>query len=417
MSNKPANFKWNYACHALDGTFYSAAMALVATETVLPPIIESLGGPTWMIAIIPQSFLMGFMFTTLFLAHWVEQQKRLKGPVLLFGILQRLPYLIAGLTLWFFGLHHPKLTSYVVGLTPLMSGVYFGLMMTGWSELVSRTIPANRRASNMALRNLSGACLAIAGGFLIKQTLEQFPGPQGYACLHFASFGLMVISFYFVSRIKEQEHTPPTEDEALSFKENIRSLPDILRKDKSFRHYVLSRILGSGMWVGVPYFSLHVLEITERPESYLGLLVSAQMAGSFVGNFAGGAAGDLKGGRLVLIMARACYLSSFSLIALSTTMPSFLVAFFLFGAAISLNIIGHSTLMLELPPQNKRPTYVGLAAFLNAPPMLIAGFVAWGLHSYLDSIAPLIWISCVFVAMSLYHLLQIEEPRLHTAGS
>ena len=403
--------KWNYFCHMLDGGLYMGGLACVAGESILPPLVQSLGGPTWLIAMLPQINMLGFLLPTLLLAHWVERQAHLKPAVLLFGIPQRLPVLASGLALLYWGTSNPLLTAFIVGLSPFISGLWFGLMMTGWTELVSRTIPAERRSSMIAARNLIGACLAMGAGWAIKIILEEFPGPKGYAYLHFMAFSLMVVSWLILTRIRETPYTRESDEEGSTFWSNLTSAPALLKTDRHFKHYVLSRVFGSGMWIGMPFVTIHILDITGRPLSFLGLLVTVQMAGNFFGNLVGGYIGDTRGGRLVLLTSRTCFISSYALIALVSQPVWFLVAFFLLGAGLTQNMIGHSTLMLELPPESKRPTYVGLASFMNAPPLVLSGLLSWQLKDYFSTIAPLLWISVGFICISFYHIYRICEPR------
>ena len=47
------HLKRNYLVHCADGGLWMGAMAFVAADTIMPSLVRSLGGPTWLIALTP----------------------------------------------------------------------------------------------------------------------------------------------------------------------------------------------------------------------------------------------------------------------------------------------------------------------------------------------------------------------------
>ncbi|HEY1081569.1 MAG TPA: hypothetical protein VGE29_04865, partial [Prosthecobacter sp.] len=43
----------NFICHCLEGGLYMGGTAFLAPETVLPKMVETLGGQAWIIAMMP----------------------------------------------------------------------------------------------------------------------------------------------------------------------------------------------------------------------------------------------------------------------------------------------------------------------------------------------------------------------------
>ncbi len=105
----------NYLALAFDGGFYAAGTAFVAFESVLPTLIEELGGPNWLVALAPTLNQYGFFILPMFTAHWYERLTRFKPTVAWISVPQRMPPLVVGLAL-------------VVGLLVLRSYVYVPLL-------------------------------------------------------------------------------------------------------------------------------------------------------------------------------------------------------------------------------------------------------------------------------------------------
>ena len=122
-SHTMLNFRRNYAAHAVEGGFYMAGLTFVAYETILPPIIKTLGGPVWLISLAPALATIGFAIPPLFTAHLLEPLTR-KMPVVAWnGLFIRGPFLIAALCLFFLADSHPVLTLAAVALAPFLNGL------------------------------------------------------------------------------------------------------------------------------------------------------------------------------------------------------------------------------------------------------------------------------------------------------
>lgn len=126
----------NFVCHVLEGGLYMGGTAFLAPESVLPKMVQSLGGLPWVIAVMPVLLPAAFAVMGLFIAPVVERLTRFKPWVLGFGLLQRLPYLITGLIL----LRVEDLDGWLlplVVLTPLVSGLIGGVTVVAWMEMVT----------------------------------------------------------------------------------------------------------------------------------------------------------------------------------------------------------------------------------------------------------------------------------------
>ncbi|MCG3199457.1 MAG: MFS transporter [Candidatus Omnitrophica bacterium] len=405
------NFRWNYALHSIEGGFYMGGIAFVAPNTVLPPMVESLGGPPWLVALMPIMMTLGFVWPPLFTAHRIEERRRVKPPLLLSGVFQRLPYLITGLFLVFLSSRHPTGALVSVALAPFVSGMIGGLTMTAWLELVAKTIPEHRRSSVWAYRYILSSLVGIGAGWVIAEVLERHPGAVGYGLLHLMAFALVAVSYILFAMVRENNPPHPVE-EAPPLLENLRAIPGLIAEDPRLRHYLVARALLHGIFILTPFLSIHALHVLNRPESYLGRLVTAQMIGGIAGNLVAGFLGDRRGGKIAMELSGGIFLAIAVWCAFARTEWEFLGIMFLFGVGFFANQIGITTLGIEISPPRRRATYLAMMATLTMPTMLLASWGSSRLWTWSgESMTSLAVPTALAMIAAMIFTRWIEEPR------
>jgi MFS family permease len=421
----------NYVLFSMEGGFFVGGIAFVSPEVVLPTIVHSLGGADEIISYLPTLMFIGFTLTPLFSAPIIENFDRMKPFTIAVGVFQRLPYLLAAIVLLLFGAQHPGVALAFVLAAPFLSGFIGGVSGPAWMTLQSRVIVPERRASANGLRNIIGALLGVAVGFLVDIILREIPGTNGYAVLHAGAFGLMVISLLLFSGIHE-EPRPVMKRTRRTVLESLGALPEIIRHDHHYSLYLLSSLLFNGMFVLVPFLAIDAQAATGRGESFAGQLVVAQMMGNIAGNALFSVLGDRWGGKSVLIACRFAFLALVAAVLLvpkqndvswqlpllglttleiSPTDVVFLCAFFLLGTVIAGRAVGSPTLMMELAPLDRTATYFSLAAAATLVGLLSAGTIAALLREHIGGLAPLAIGGFILVFASLIVMFFIKEPR------
>ncbi len=410
-------FSWrNYLAHSIEGGMYVAGLAFLAAETVMPAMVKSLGGPNWLVSLMPMMTALGFSWLPLFTAHRVERLAWVKPFVMKTGIFQRLPFLVAGLALLLFADRLPNLVLYTVAFAPFASGAVGGISYSAWLELISKTIPEKRRASSWAIRFVISGAFGIIAGVVIKSTLERYPGPRGYAFLHLITFGFLALSYMIFLLIREELPSRRTSNRR-KLSENLISIPALLREQPALAFFAGSRLMSYGIFITVPFLSIHALETLNKPESFLGILVTAQMIGAICGNFLAGHIGDRIGGKLVLIIALASFVASSLGAAVNTGEWGFLGLFFVFGTGFYMNMVGDFTVSLELCAPERRPTYLSFLATIKFFGMLMAAGLSTLVRELFGALQPAAMLSAAFLTVSFVLLLKVPEPRKQGAAA
>lgn len=401
----------NYTAHSIEGGLYMGGMRFIAAETVAPAMIASLAGPDWLIASIPMLSMLGYILPQILMAHRIQGMARHMPLVTTIGVFQRLPFLLAGLILLLAGGHRiPALAA--VALAPLVSGLVAGFGVNAWQELVAKTIPAARRSSLFAVRNVIAASVGLGAGGMVAAVLGHNPGTIGFGMLHLITFGFLFLSFAVFLFVRETPYPHPPVRRANSLWGNLKLMPALLRNDRRFRNYLVADACMAGIYIMMPFLCIHARDVLKQPESYLGFLLMVHTIGSIAGNLVGGALGDRFGGKLMIVLSQAAFLVIGAWGILASRSPEFLSLFFLLGAAQTWLSIGKQTVSLEISPQSHRANYLAILGAVNVPAVLLAwlvSYLAWhATHSFT-------WVAgltaaCVGVAALL--LSRIKEPRI-----
>jgi MFS family permease len=89
----------NYLAHSLEGGLFMGALSFVSASTLLPTVVRSLRGPDWLISMMPVMMAVGALLPPVFTAHVIDRLRRYMPLLLVTGVFQRVPYLLAGLAL------------------------------------------------------------------------------------------------------------------------------------------------------------------------------------------------------------------------------------------------------------------------------------------------------------------------------
>lgn len=407
----PPHLQRNFWMHCLEGGFYMAGLVFISLETVLPSFVEHLGGHSWLIAIMPVLLQATFNALGVFIAPLVERMHRFKPFVCTFGTLQRLPYLVAGLVMLLVPLDSRTLL-WVVMLTPLVSGLVGGIAVQAWMEMVTRMVPPSRRASGWAIRYQISNVIGLGAGVVVHQVLRHSPDAHGYAVLHLICFGFLMLSLTAQLFMIEPPDPHPLRLPRPSYANYLRSLPLLIGSHPHLVRFIFTRLTGTGYVMLVSFLSIHALNVTGAPESAKGQFVMAQMAGSILGSIFAARLGDHQGGRAAMLVARGLCVALCVALWFTQGFAAFLAAFFVLSFGLFTDRVGDLTLVAELCPYERRPTYQAALGFCNVLCLIAAtqlgGFIYWHTQNF----HAIIILSALFSLVSAAILWTIPEARM-----
>ena len=409
MSSHP-HLRRNFWMHCLEGGFYMSGLAYLAPETVLPVFVKELNGPDWLIALLPVILPAMFALPALAAGPYVEQLHRHHPFVCVVGVLQRLPYLLAGLLLLFAPQAAAAILPIII-LTPIVSGLVGGFASQAWMEMVTRMVPPHLRASGWAIRYVIQGVIGLSAGPVIHWMFTHHPGVVGYAWLHLICFAFLALSAFCQWTMKEAQGTNLLRLPRPPFRLYLRELPGLLARQPLLIRFILVRFTGTGYLMLVAFMSIHALTVTDRPTADAGHLLLAQMIGALIGNVFAGWWGNRHGGRVVLLFARVLSLGICLALPWVQSFTAFFIIFFVWGFGLYAERVGDLTFAAELCPHHRRPTYQAILSFCQALCLLAAVQCGALLYHAMNSFLALVALCGAFAVVSILVLLTIPEAR------
>ena len=409
-AHHPQVVRRNFICHWLEGGLYMGGTAFLQPETVMPKMVEQLGGRSAIIAIMPVLLPAAFALAGLFVSPLVERLGRFKPWVMTFGLLQRLPYLVTGLLLWFAADAGPWLLPVVV-LTPVASGLVGGMGMVAWMEMVTRMLPERIRPAGWAARYILQACIGMAAGAVIHQVLTHAPGQRGYALLHLIAFAFLLFSWVAQAFMREMPGAAAQHPDPGGYWRYLKGLPGLLTAQPRLLRLIAARFTGTGYLMMVSFLTIHALHTTGRPEADEGIFVSFQNVGTILGSMLAGWLGYHSGGKVLLILARSICVLLCAGVCLTHSFAGFSAAYFAFGFGLFLDRVGDLTLAAELCPPERRSTLQAVLGFCNVWSLLLATSLGGLVHAFSGSFYLVAMMAAAFSLLSILILRGIPEPR------
>jgi MFS family permease len=405
-----SNLRRNYLFHIGDGVFFFFAMTFISYEEIIPVFIQRLGGTNIVIALIPFIINLGTSLPSLFTANLVESVSRKKPYTLLFGMGQRLPWLVVGVASFFLSAGHPSLLIVIILAAVLIVNTSTGLVVPAWFDLVAKTVPMTARGRLFSIRAAVSYFLGIAGGALVKRILDTVAYPLNFSLLFIIAFVLLSVSLASVAMIREPNI--PVKRKRGRFADFLRRFPAILRDNPSFRYFAIARSLFLVALSSISFYAVFTLAKFDLDTSYTGIFIVITALTFVVVNPLLGLFADRFGHKTNFVIAAAALVVSNAVCILSGNLYIMFVIFFLAASAKSIKILSSLSMTAEFCADEDRPIFIAVSALFTAP----ASFAALALGYLADRFGYEILFAaalCFAFVSFLIFLFKVKEPRKH----
>lgn len=369
------------------GVFNGAAFRL-AEALIDPPLVL-----TWFVSQLTDSNLLaglvaplgnaGWFLPQIFVSAYIQRMRRKMPSYVLSAVIRAIGWLALAATVWV--VDDPRLllvAFFVLYATARLAGGLGGLT---FFDVVAKAIPAQRRGSFFAWRQLLGGLLGLGGGWVVKMILNHpaLPFPRGHALL-FALYWILIVpalaAFTFI-----REPPGAIVDEPVKLGEQLRRAGRALRGNRVYRRHLSARVALILAGIALPFYGIYAKDALGAPDGMVGVYVATRVGAQLLFNLSWGRLSDRLGNRQVM---RLLSLGS-GLTALLALILVGLVAllkprgvwlpylalplFFLDGAVRPAQILAGSNFLLELVPEVERPLYLGLSNTLLGVVVLLSG--------------------------------------------
>ncbi len=365
------NYRWNFVVNSLDGASFWFGTSFISNTIILPLYVSHFTSNPLLIGIIPFLATAGFLVPQLFVANAVERAPTKKFfPVNLGFFFQRLPIMLLAPAAYFLATSQPNLALISFFGLYAWYTIGSGLTIVGWQDMIAKIFPVEKRGRFFGITNFVGNGAGILGAVAVPLILAKFIFPYGYVIAFAVGAGLIFLSWVFLSLAREP--AVPNSKPPVSQLVYMRSLPDILRRDRNFRLYLLASIIFAMSGMATGFLAVYAAQTWRMTDAEAGGFTLAFQIGLAVVNLFFGFLADRKGHKLSLEISLALSVASLVLAIVAPSPWWFFPIFFLRGAVNAGTFISGTAIVYEFTEAENRPTYIGLANTIPG----IAGAIA-----------------------------------------
>ncbi len=402
------NYRWNFTFNLLDVASFWFGNSFISSATIVPLFVSKLSDNPLAIGIAAVIAQGGWYLPQLFTANLVERLPRRKPVVVNIGFFsERLPLFVIVLSAFV------AMRSLPWALVLFLSAFAWhsigaGVIATAWQDFIARCFPVKRRGRFFGISFFVGAGIgALAAGFS-AWLLDNFPFPMNFVYVFSIAAAGITISWVFLSLTREP--VQPVAAPRRSEREYWAELPQIIRRDINFRHFLAARLMMALGMMGSGFVTVSAVQQWQVADSTVGVYTILYLVGQTVGNLLFGFLADRYGHKLSLELSGLLALLAFGIAWLAPASSWYFVVFLLLGMNLGATIVSGILIVMEFCAPEKRPTYAGLTntgvgVISSLAPLVGAGLAGVG-YDWLFAFGCLV----NFGALLLMHF-WVKEPR------
>ncbi|MEH6565504.1 MAG: MFS transporter [Halopseudomonas sp.] len=352
----------NFFQQVLANTLTSLGDTLTNPKTTLAWLMGVVGAPVALIAWLVPLRESGSMLPQLFIASYIRRFSYRKGVWVLGSLLQAAALLAMGAAA---AVTTGALAGGLIILCLIVFSLARGLCSVASKDVIGKTVPKTRRGRLNGLSTTLSGWLALAFGVYCLIWPPADDEMLFYAALLVGAALLWVLAALVYRGIDEAPGA--TEGAGNGLREAIGRI-SLLRDDKPFRRFVITRALLLCSALSAPYYVVMAQDL-EAGFGMLGAFLVANGLASSLSAMVWGRMSD-KSSKQVLI--RAAFIASllgplvialhhFAVLPQALQAWLFPVAFFILGVAHSGVRVGRKTYVLDMAGGNKRTDYVAVS--------------------------------------------------------
>jgi MFS family permease len=415
----------SFALGVSNGAIYRLAEALIDPPLVLTWFVSQLTTSNLLAGLVTPLGNAGWFLPQIFVSARIQRMERKAPSYNLASVIRITAWFTLATTVWMVKAPHLLLVGFFSLYT--LARLAGGLGGLAFFDVVAKTIPARRRGSFFAWRQLVGGCLGLGGGWIVKTVLNHpaLPFPHGHAVLFALYCAVMIPALVAFSLVREPAGA--TIAQRVTVREQLQRAGRLLRKDRVYRRYLAAQMTLGLADITLPFYAIYAKSVLGAPDGMVGVYVTARIGAQLLFNLPWGRLSDRRGNRLVMRLLSlgngATVLLALALVGLiellspnagrlagGAWLPYLALPLFLLdGAVRPAYVLSGSNFLLELVSDAERPLYLGLSNTLMGVITLISGL--GGLVVDFFGFAGLFAVSLVLCLIMYVLAAGLPEPR------
>ena len=334
-------------------------ITIAEPSTILPLMVNYFGGSSMVVGLFATLLRGGAIVVQLFAAFKSQSYERMLPYLRRVFVFRFFSWFFIGVIINVFGNKYPNFTLFGIGLGLFGFSFSAGFGAIYFKDIVAKIFTHKFRGKTMAYRQFFSGLGGLISGAIAAIILEKYDAPYSFGYLFMLSSFIMALGYIAFATVDEpkKEDIPLKEN---SFKKFLKNSWIILKEDKDLQVQLSTFLFAYGYLLALPFIILHAKETIHLSGVAIGSLITTQMTGAMLSNFLWGSLSGRGYNKLTSIISILLHICAISLAFFSTNIYSYMVIFFLIGAATDGNRIASGNLILILAPPKLRPTYVAL---------------------------------------------------------
>jgi MFS family permease len=415
----PPHYRRNFAAFTVDYVFFSIALAFASPSSMLPAFVRQFTDSAPVIGLVSTIFNGCWLLPQVIIAQVVGRRMH-KKPFLLIGATGRIAFWIIAMGLWLGLGQHPSRMLILFFVCLGAFAVTDTLASVAWFDMMARAIPLKRRGQLMGIAQVISGLGGLGVGVAITVILSspRFPFPNNYALI-FTLASLALVPTVIAAALLREVPAGDAGSNGKRWGHNGWLSP--LRQDPAFRRLMVSQVLVGMISLATPFYVVHATDALNLSQAIVGSFVGAQqVAGVASGVLLGllsarrGPSPTIRVGSAVAIIG-----PLFALVAHiagdSVLSHAYPLVYVTLGVYSSSNMLGFYNYMMEIAPEDMRPTYIGLGNTIMGVLTLAPTVGGWVLES--TSYTVLFAITAVSVFAGFLLALRLGPAEQNTFGA
>ncbi|WFF40272.1 MFS transporter [Salinicola endophyticus] len=407
------------ACREQPGNFFRHLVAALGNKLadelsnarlILPWLMGAIGAPVWMVGLLVPIREAGALLPQLLIAGYIRLREIRKWVWVAGGVAQAVGAVLLGL-LALFGHGSWGGALVLIALTGLSLGR--GLSSVATKDVMGKTIAKQRRGTLMGWSASAAGALTLLVGIGLMLMGDR-PGTWALAVLLFAAALGWALNALCAAAIRE---APGATEGGANAWDSVKQGVSLLRRDRRFLHFNLSRALLLSSALALPYLALLGQQNSGTDLASLGILVLTSGVAGMIGGPIWGRLADRSSRRVMrnaAIGAALCCVAGAACVLLPeaarTSVWPYAVVYGLLMIAHAGIRLGRKTYVVDLSDSDTRALYVAFSNTFTGVLMLIVGLLLGVLAQWLGS-APLLLLLALLAlaaAGSAHALAEVE---------
>lgn len=380
----PKEIDRNFRLIVLNGVLYLSAETLMDPTLVLVAFMSQLTSSPLLLGLLVPIRDGAWALPQLWISNFIQRQNLKMRFYSKVSYIRILTWIMISATIFF--VQDESLLLVFFFIAYIISSLVTGLSGLPFLEMVSKTIPPDRRGELFAWRLGFGGMLGIGGSILVRYLISPnspFEFPYNYGVLSLIFCVVATIALILLNHIHEvpDEYIPPKR----KFGDQVRIATAEFRSNRSFRLLLISQGLMLTAGAAIPFFAVYLQQRLGGSSEWVGIYLAVMMASNLFSNILFGRisrklsnqtvyltatiAGTLMT-TIVLVLALVAEPLKISPLTASICL---LPVYFLAGMRGTGMSVGTNSLLLNIAPPHERSVIIGFSQSLLGIVLLATG--------------------------------------------